>query len=365
MTRESAPFILTVPATRWPAVRRRISKAAGVIVAFYTFVLALNLLKSGATGVGAVLRGVSASGFTNLLGFGWLAAHLSLSGSPVAALSLSLFGGGAISALETLGMINGSRLGASFIVLVAGFIYYMRGGQRGRGVISMGILSMLTTATVYLPAMFIAIRLLTSGVLDPVRFGSSGWSHSLVDVLVGPVLAQLPPSVPHLALFGAGYAGLLLSSRLFDRALPHMHSQDLQQGRLGAWIYRPLTMFAVGMLVTSVTLSVSLSLSLLVPLAARGLVARKQVIPYIMGANITTFIDTLFVALLIANPRAFTIVLAEMISVAAVSLFILLTMFPAYQRALLAVNSSVASTKSRFALFVGIIALVPLILLLR
>jgi len=110
---------------------------------------------------------------------------------------------------------------------------------------------------------------------------------------------------------------------------------------------------------------VSLSLSLLVPLAARGLVARKQVIPYIMGANITTFIDTLFVALLIANPRAFTIVLAEMISVAAVSLFILLTMFPAYQRALLAVNSSVASTKSRFALFVGIIALVPLILLLR
>jgi len=118
----------------------------------------------------------------------------------------------------------------------------------------MGILSMLTTATVYLPAMFIAIRLLTSGVLDPVRFGSSGWSHSLVDVLVGPVLAQLPPSVPHLALFGAGYAGLLLSSRLFDRALPHMHSQDLQQGRLGAWIYRPLTMFAVGMLVTSVTL---------------------------------------------------------------------------------------------------------------
>jgi len=358
-------LILTAPPSAWPAVWRRVSKAAGVVVAFYAFILALNLLKTGATGVSAVLRAVSATGFTNLVGFGWLAAYLSLSGSPVAAVSLGLFGGGAISPLQTLGMINGSRLGASFIVLVAGFIYYMRGGQRGRGVISMGILSMLTTATVYVPAMFIAIRVLTSGVLDPVRFGSSEWTHSIVDLVVRPVLALIPPSVPPLALFGAGYAGLLLAFRLFDRALPHVDPQALQQGRLGTWIYRPRTMFAVGMLITSFTLSVSVSLSILVPLAARGLIARKQVIPYIMGANITTFIDTLFVSLLIANPRAFSIVLAEMISVAAVSVVILLTMFPAYQRLLLAINGEVASTKTRFALFVGAIALIPLILLLH
>jgi Na+/phosphate symporter len=213
--------------------------------------------------------------------------------------------------------------------------------------------------------MAIAIQLLQTGTLNPVRFGSPESLYSIINAVVDPVLTLSPPAVPKLALFGIGYVGLLLSFRLFDRALPHLDAETLQRGRLGTWIYRPLPMFGVGLLVTSVTLSVSVSLSILVPLAARGLMTRDRVIPYIMGANVTTFIDTLFAALLIANPAAFTIVLAEMISVAAVSLLILVTVFPAYQRALLAVNSAVATTKARFALFVGILAIVPVILLLR
>ena len=40
-----------------------------------------------------------------------------MSGSPVAAISLSLYSKGTISDVEAFAMINGSRLGASFIVL--------------------------------------------------------------------------------------------------------------------------------------------------------------------------------------------------------------------------------------------------------
>jgi hypothetical protein len=333
-------------------------------VGLYCFVVALDLLKQGAAGVASLLRLASAQGFINLTGFGWLAAYVSMSGSPVAAVSLGLLGGRAISPVEALGMINGSRLGASFIVLVTGFLYYLRGGARGRGVISMGILSMLTTATVYLPAMPLAIALVGSGALDPVRFGSTAWTRSLLDAVVGPTLALIPDRWPPLARFLAGYLGLVLSFRLFDRALPHVETQQLEQGRWRRWIYQPATMFVVGLLVTSLTLSVSVSLSILVPLAARGLVGRTTVIPYIMGANITTFIDTLFAALLLATPVAFTVVLAEMLSVTIVSLGILLTVFGAYQRALLAVNSMIAATRTRFALFVGLLATIPLVLLL-
>ncbi len=56
-------------------------------------------------------------------------------------------------------------------------------------------------------------------------------------------------------------------------------------------------MFAFGTLVTLVTLSVSLSVTILVPLALKGYVRRDKVIPYVMGANIATWIDTLFAAL--------------------------------------------------------------------
>jgi Na+/phosphate symporter len=228
----------------------------------------------------------------------------------------------------------------------------------------MGILSMLTTASVYVPAMGLAVGLMQSGVLDSTRFGSAGWTRSLLEVAVGPVLALIPKDLPPVLLLAAGYLALLVSFRLFDRSLPHVESTELRRGRWAGWIYQPLTMFAMGLLVTSLTLSVSVSLSILVPLAARGVIGRTTVIPYIMGANITTFIDTLFAALLLANPAAFTVVLAEMLSVATVSLVILLTMFGAYQRWLLALNSAIATTRVRFALFVGTIGVIPIILLL-
>jgi sodium-dependent phosphate cotransporter len=44
-------------------------------------------------------------------------------------------------------------------------------------------------------------------------------------------------------------------------------------------------------------------------------VRRENVIPYIMGANITTFIDTLLAAVLLNNHEAVTVVLAEMLGV--------------------------------------------------
>jgi sodium-dependent phosphate cotransporter len=357
------PLPKELPA-RCPTLARRLLAVARGVVALYCFVVALDLLKQGAAGIGALLQAVSAHGFTNLVGFGWLGAYLSLSGSPVAALSLGLLGGGAITPIETLGMINGSRLGASFIVLITGFLYYMRGGSRGRGVISMGILSMLTTVTTYLPAMVVAIYLLQTGILDPVRFGSTAWTRSFLDVVVNPVIGLIPKEIPPLVLFGAGYAGMLLSFRLFDRALPHVETEQLQRGRFGVWIHRPWTMFVVGMLVTSLTLSVSVSLSVLVPLAARGFVGRTTVIPYIMGANITTFVDTLFAALLLASPLAFTVVLAEMIAVTTVSLFILFVAFEPYQRGLLALNSVIATNRARFAVFVAVLAAVPVVLML-
>jgi CRP-like cAMP-binding protein len=84
------------------------------------------------------------------------------------------------------------------------------------------------------------------------------------------------------------------------RALPEMSADRSSFQRIGRLVYRPMAMFLLGCAVTSVTLSVSVSLSILVPLSAKGLVRRENTLPYIMGANITTFIDTLVAAL---SPR--------------------------------------------------------------
>lgn len=90
---------------------------------------------------------MSADSLHTAIGFGWMGAYLVLSGSPVAAIALSLFSSGVISDTAALGMLVGSRLGASFIVLFVGFLYHLRGQSRVAS-IAVGVLAFLVTASI-------------------------------------------------------------------------------------------------------------------------------------------------------------------------------------------------------------------------
>src|SRR6185503_137463 len=102
-------------------------------------------------------------------------------------------------------------------------------------------------------------------------------------------------------------------------------------------------MFLLGAAITSLSMSVSVSLSILVPLSNRGFIRRENVIPYIMGANITTFVDTLLASVLLNNPAAFTVVMTEMLSITLVSFVILVAFYHRYERAMLSFVSWVTA----------------------
>ncbi len=98
-------------------------------------------------------------------------------------------------------------------------------------------------------------------------------------------------------------------------------------------------MFLLGCLVATLTLSVSVALTVLVPLAVKGYVKRDEALPYIMGANITTLADTLVVAMLQPTPAAAQVVLAEAIGVTIVSLIILAFFYAPVKRGVLGLDT--------------------------
>lgn len=346
-------------------LRRALFAIGGILI----FILALWLLKKGASGLQPIMAQLRVHGMANTLGFGWLMAYLVLSGSPVATISLTLFGTELLSGVETFAMITGSRLGASFIVLFVGFIYWLRGKQRGSSV-SIGILSLLVTATVYLPAMALGWLILSNHWFDGVRLGQGGQVASFLEVIYDPIVALLAEKLhlPNLVIFALGIGTLLGAFKVFDMALPEIDPNSSHFNRINELVYRPVFMLLLGAGITSLTLSVSVSLSLLVPLAVKGYVRRENVIPYIMGANITTFIDTLLAALLIPTPAnqpsAFVIVLTEMVTVTVISGIVLLTSYPLYQRTIERVLALILHNNRTLAIFVGMILIVPVILLL-
>lgn len=331
--------------------------------ALVLFVLGLELVKGGAAGIMPALDFLHVKGALNTFGLGWIASCLVLSGSPVAAVAITLFGAGQLTDLESLGMIAGSRFGAAFVVLLVGILQFFR-GRRPMQAVSTGVLCLLVTWTVMAPAVVASYMLLAAGWIEGVRLPIPSILIGLSDRIYGPTLAMLAKRLPGPVIFAAGIATIIGSLALFDRVLPELDPEHSRFRQIAFVVYRPVAMFLLGAGVTCLTLSVSVSLGLLVPLSTKGYVRRENILPYIMGANVSTFVDTLAAAVLVGEPRAIEIVLALMIGVGFFSLLVVLGLYGSYRDGLERGLQWITTNRWSFTMFLGAIMIVPVMLML-
>jgi sodium-dependent phosphate cotransporter len=344
------------------AGRRVLVKALYFLAALFLFILAIQLMKEGAQSIAPRLQGsFPVDNMVSTMGLGWLGAYFVLSGSPVAAAALALFAAGATNALQTFTMLTGSRLGASFIVLLVGFLYAIRSKNR-RESIGMGVLALSMTAVVYVPGMLLGYGLLKAGWLDGVQWQASEEVSTVIDAVWGPIVDLAGRTIPGPLLFPVGLAVILASFKLLDQVLPSLDGERHAESRRH-WLRKPWPMFFLGSLAALLTLSVSVALTVLVPLASKGYIKRQEAIPYIAGANITTLADTLVAAMILGNPVGVQVVLAEAIGVAVVTLLLLAVAYGPLQRGIMALDEWIVSTTPRLVLFVTGLFVLPVGLL--
>jgi Na+/phosphate symporter len=342
--------------------RRRLLKVLSFVAAIFLFILAIQLMKEGAQSIAPRLQGTfPVENMVSTLGLGWLGAYLVLSGSPVAAASLALFAAGALNELQTFTMLTGSRLGAAFIVLLVGFLYSIRSRNRQQSV-GMGVLALSMTAIVYIPGMLLGYAILKAGWLGGIDWHASSELTTVIDAVWGPMVNLASNLLPGPFLFPVGLAVILASFKLLDQVLPSLDGERHAESR-DHWLRKPWPMFFLGSLAALLTLSVSVALTALVPLASKGYLRREEALPYIAGANITTLADTLVAAMILGNPVGVQVVLAEAIGVAVVTLILLALLYRPLSRAVIALDDWIVATTPRLAFFVAGLFVLPVGLL--
>lgn len=346
-----------------PFTRIRWKKVGMLILSLVLFFLALETMKAGAREMRILSKNLTKiHGPLKGLGLGWLSSYLTLSGSPIAAVALALFDINAIDDPTAFSMIVGSRLGGSLIVIFIGLIYVLQGHERGTSLLT-GILSFLVTGLIYIPAAPLGLFLL--GIIHfkiPLSTSLKPPGSSLIDRLLGPLTDLFLTYLPSWCIFGIGVLLTVVSLNLIDKSLPEFDLQDNIFGDVSSLLYRPAISFLLGFGFTLLTMSVSISLGLLVPLSVRGYIRRENLVPYIMGCNISTFIDTLIAGLLLSNPEATNLVLIQIISVLIVSLIILILFFRRFQNSALHTAIWLNGNKTRMLVFLLVLFLVPLVL---
>ncbi len=119
-------------------------------------------------------------------------------------------------------------------------------------------------------------------------------------------------------------------------------------------------MFGLGCAVALVMMSVSVALTVLVPLVAKGYAKREDILPYIIGANITTLGDTLLAAFALHSPAAVRIVVAGIIATSVLSVVVLAFFYPQMRRLVWRFQRQMVKNRTRLAAFTAGLFVVPL-----
>ena len=333
-------------------------------VSLFLFVGALQIMKEGAAALDILAKdGFLVRNAGSTLGLGWIGALFVLSGSPIAASALTLVAAGNITPIEGFTMVTGSRIGAAFVVLLVAVLYAMRGGKGERlKPVSTAVIALTTTAIVYIPGSIVGYLLLQWGPFQEIDLSFPTQFSDLIDVVYGPILDRVGDFPPAL-LFIGGLGILLLAFKLIDNVVPEMSEEKIENSRALMWLRKKWPMFGLGCLVALVTMSVSVALTVLVPLVTKKYVKREHIFPYIMGANITTLGDTLLAAFLLNSPEAVRIVLASMVGSTIVSLVYLAFFYPQVRSLIWRFQRKMVSSKPRLAAFTVGLFLTPLIVI--
>ncbi len=335
-----------------------------MLATVFLFLFAIRLLRSSTDALAPFLSRVLQQvvvGDWSALGISWLASYVLANGTIVAALALSLFESNLILPSQLFMMIIGSRLGAAaIVVLIGAFDYVHEEIDTLRESVSLGLLTFLLTHSIYLPVLvlgYVSIPWVLPSVPERTGVQPKTDVPDVFPILTEGVIESVGAEVAFVIAIGA----IFLSMRLFDGILKRIDVQHLR-GRYLTRLDDKWVSFGLGLIVTGLTTSVAFSLGVVVPLYNRGHIKRNEIIPYVLGANIGTLVDTLVVAIALDTPIGVMTVVVLLAFGMLVTMLTLL-LYPAYTRFIDAMQNELVSTVAYFAGFLLSLLVVPLLLI--
>jgi sodium-dependent phosphate cotransporter len=293
-----------------------------LVFALYLFLFSLELMGASLKMFGEGLAETLIATTTNpLVGLfiGILSTSIIQSSSSTTAIVVGLVAGGALNVANAIPIVMGANIGTSVTNTMVSITQINRKVEYERAVSTafvhdfFNVLSVLVlfplqyfTNFLGLAATFIGEKFQNIGGLDflsPVK----ALTKPLVEVLHS-IIGDHP-----WILFIISLACLLFALTRMVKAL-----KVLVVTKAEAWFDRYLfktaaRAFLVGLLLTAMVQSSSITTSLAVPMAAGGLLTLAQVFPYTLGANIGTTVTAMLAALVTGNLSAIIVAFSHLL----------------------------------------------------
>ncbi len=297
-------------------------KLIQLAIFIYCFVFSLELmgtaLKMFGRDFARTLIQMTASPFVGLF-IGVLATSIIQSSSSTTSLVVGMVGGGVLEIGSAIPIIMGANIGTSITNTLAALPQMNRSAEFTRSFSAavvhdfFNILAVLVLFPIQIMTGFLGIAASYMGrqfqdmgglkFLSPVK----ALTHPVVDLLKESLGAY-----PWILLILSLLLLLFSLKKIVDSL------KALVASRAEMWFDRYLfgtapRAFLIGLLLTAMVQSSSITTSLVVPIAGAGILALEQIFPYTLGSNLGTTVTAILAALVTGNLAAITVAFSHLL----------------------------------------------------
>jgi sodium-dependent phosphate cotransporter len=298
------------------------ARVVQLLIFLYLFLVSINLMSASmklfGKGFAETLIANTSNPVVGLF-IGILSTSIIQSSSSTTSIVVSMVAGGVLNIANAIPIIMGANIGTSVTNILVSLVHINRSNEFKRSFSAsmvhdfFNVLSVITFFPLqyyfnFLGKVAIGLERIFSDVgglnfLNPVKATTEPVVHLMTDTI-----GNYPWVLLVLALLI-----LFLSLKQMVNALHVLVVKKAESWFDKVLFKNQLRAFSVGMVLTMLAQSSSITTSLVVPMAGAGILTINQIFPYTLGANIGTTITAILAALVTTSPDAVVVAFAHLL----------------------------------------------------
>jgi len=291
----------------------------------------------------------------------YLMTEITMSGSPIAWAFVSLGEVLNLSQQSLTAAIMGTRGGINSFLLITGILMLIRWKSLKRA-LGITVIQFLVTISVTTLAAVFVFGIVKLWIMETFAeyIGNSITMNSMLSSVTEFFSQAIVVQIPNGIITGIIWLLLLIGGLfLFDKSFSFIAHGDNK--KFIRKIVSVSTSFIWGFIITALTLSLSVSIAMLLPLYVRKVINRKMLIAYILWANISTLFDTVFLWIISNSTTSIKVILSFLAAIT-IAVIIFMAIFKPYQHVISNFADKILKNKYTFIIFTAIMLLFPVIL---
>lgn len=293
-----------------------------LISLIYAFIFSIELTKKASLLLAPDLNNFILGGLTPLksVAVGWFVTMIVRSSSAVGSIAAAFVGNNILTLQKAVFILIGASVGTTITALILSLITVAKKRRDFRHGFEIGlcyaIYSLLLAVIAFFLEYFFKLfsrlsLLLASGFGEKIALLKV---PNLVGVVTAPIIDFLFADSSRFFMFAVGFLILIFTLNYLGKVIIEVLGGEEKARRfINRYFDSKYKSYFIGILLTAVVFSSSITIGLLVPLAVARLINLKKAIPFILGARLGTFTDIFLASIIIGKTPALAVALAYLL----------------------------------------------------